>query len=95
MRYPGIMGSSGAGVGEVEDRFMIDGGGVGFVGGVEGLVRGLLMDAGEESGEEDGRMGSFVATETVGEEAVILGGMLGTRNMFGRLSWWMQGSKGG
>lgn len=82
MKCPGMGETSGCGVGEVEERVMM-GGVAGFVGGVGGLLRNLLVDPGEESGEEVGKMGGFVAPETAdGEEVRVLRGMLGTSNMF-------------
>lgn len=76
IKCPGIVGTSGNGVGEVEDTFMMGGGVDGFMGGEESLLRGLLVDAGEESGEESGEedesMGTFVTAETVGEEVLFV-----------------------
>lgn len=69
---PGIRSTSGGGVGEVEERVMIGGGVAGFMGGVGGLLRGLLVDPSEESGEEDGKIGAFVALVTVGEEVLVV-----------------------
>lgn len=71
IRCPGTRGPSGGGVGEVEDRVMMGGGVDGFMGGEEGLLRGLLVDAREESGEDES-MGAFVTAETVGEEVLVL-----------------------
>lgn len=72
----GIVGTSGSGVGEVEDTFMMGSGVDGFMGGGERLLRGLLVDAGEESGEESGEedesMGTFVTAETIGEEVLVV-----------------------
>lgn len=71
----GIVGTSGSGVGEVEDTFMMGSGVDGFMGGGESLLRGLLVDAGEESGEESGEdesMGTFVTAETIGEEVLVV-----------------------
>lgn len=72
MKCPGIRGTLGDGVGEVEDMVMMGGGVTGLVEGVGGLLGGLLEDAREESGEEDGRMGAFIAPETVGEEGLVV-----------------------
>lgn len=69
IRCPGIRGTSGGGVGEVEDRVIMGGGVDSFMGG---LLRGLLVDAGEESGKEDESMCAFVAAETVGVEVLVL-----------------------
>lgn len=71
MKCPGIRGTLGGGVGEVEDTVMMGGAVTGLVEGVGGLLRELLVDAREESGEEDGRMGAFVAPETFGEVLVV------------------------
>lgn len=51
MKFPGIRGTLGDGVGEVEDTVMMGGGVTGLVEGVGGLLGGLLEDAREESGE--------------------------------------------
>lgn len=76
IKCPGVVGTSGGGVGEVEDTFMMGGWVDGFMGGGERLLGGLLMDAGEESGEESGEedesMGTFVTAETVGEEVLVV-----------------------
>ena len=82
IRCPGIRGTLGAGVGEVEDTAMMGGGVIGLAEGVAGLLRGLLEDARDERGEEDGRMGAFLAREAFREEALVLRGMVGTRDMF-------------
>lgn len=71
----GIVGTSGSGVGEVEDTFMMGSGVDAFMGRGERLLRGLLVDAGEESGEESGEdesMGTFVTAETIGEEVLVV-----------------------
>lgn len=88
---PGNLGTSGNGVGEVEDTFMMGGGMDGFIGGEEILLRGLIVDVGEESGEESGEedesMSSFVTAETMGEE-------MPARDLLRRSSRWTQGMKG-
>lgn len=66
-------------MGEEEERVVMGGGGGGPMVGVGELLRELLLDAREDNGEEDGKIGSLMGPDTVGEEVLGWRGMLGER----------------